>query len=639
MTPEPRQGKLVTATLFPPGNGVAVTCFLLLLAAVAAADPAPPSVTVPPVEVVGAPDAAAESTPATRVDDPSDLEAPGGPARALDRTPAAQVRQSGGPGQPVRLSVRGSDPQGTLTVLEDVPLNSPFLGGADLAGLSLLPLDSLEVRRGAASARHGSDAVGGVLRASLPDPLAPPLLRASLLAGSFGTVRLKAAAGGTTGPVGGLLSVGLLSSAGSFPFRDVNGAARTRGHAASLAAEGLARGGWEPAPGHRLDLLVEGAREDREVPGLEQYPSTTARATDDRFVLRLSWDGPRPFGRRGSSGATAWVRRLGFAFADRSPPLGPAVDTRLVAWGVGAEARAEAAPWELVAFRGAVSATWDAGDVRRLSQGAYRPRRTAVAGRAGVVAGRPGGWWGVEADVRAEWDAGFGVRALPRAGAWVRPWGPFKLAATVGRAFRLPTLEELYFDAGFVQGNPALQPEDALSWDVGAEASGPAWAVRAAYFENRVRNVILFVPRSAFLVRADNSGTAVVRGVEASAEGRWRWLFGRAAYTWMRTRAADTGRALPARPEHRVSGEAGVEVGPVRIGVMPSWQSAFWLDRYEGLSEGARFRLDARLEVRAGRSVTLALEGQNLTDDRTAVDDLQSPLPGLAVYGQVRVDL
>lgn len=535
--------------------------------------------------------------------------------------------------------MRGSDPQGTLVLLEGVPLNSPFLGGADLAALSLLPIDALELQRGGASARHGTDAVGGVLRVVLPDPLDGPFLRASYLVGSFGTHRLKAAAGASAAGVGGMVSAGLLASSGDFPFRDANGRKRTLEHNNSLAVEGLARVGYEPAPGHRLGLLVEGLREDRQVPGLEQFPSTTARQRNDRFVARLSYEGPRPFGRRGSSAVRAFVRRLGFAFADAAPPMGPPVDTRLVAWGLGGEAQAEAAPWDAVQFSAGAAVSWDRGDVRRLTQASYSPTRTVVAGRVGGKAGLPAGWWGIEADLRVEWDAGFGLRALPRAGAFVRPFGPIRIFANVSRAFRLPTLEELYFDAGFVQGNRNLRPEDALSWDAGAEVVAQSYGVRAAYFESRAKNLIVFLPRSAFLVRAENSGRATSRGVEASADGHWRWLSARASYTYLHAREEGTGRALPGRPGHRVAGEAALEVGPVRLAVMPSWQSGFFLDRYEGLAEGGRVRLDARVELRPARGVVLALDGLNLTDDRDSVDFLQSPLPGWSLYGSIRLDL
>ncbi len=621
---------------------------------------------VPPVEVEATADRKDGATATTRITTPADLEAPGGPAAAVDRTPAAHVRQAGGPGQAASLSVRGADPQGTLATLDGVPLNSPFLGGADLAALSLMPLDALELQRGGASARHGTDAVGGVLRAVIPDPLDGPLYRASYLFGSFGTHRLKAAAGDSTGTFGALASAGILASAGDYAFTDANGHARQRQHNASLAVEGLARAGYEPAPGHRLGLLLEGLREDREVPGLEQYPSTSAHQRNDRFIARLSYEGPRLFGNAGAldapeaassparvsstnpspaparSGGTAvraWVRRLGFAYGDATPPMGPAVDTRLVAWGVGGEAEAEVAPWDVASLSAGVAATWDRGDVRRLSQAAYSPRRITAAGRLGGHAGRSNGWWGIDADVRVEWDEGFGVRALPHAGAFVRPYGPFRITANVGRAFRLPTLEELYFDAGYVQGNPSLKPEDALTWDAGIEATGAGWGVRAAYFENRARNLVVFLPRSAFLVRAENSGGATLRGVEASADGRWRWLSARASYTFLHALATDTGKPLPGRPAHRVAGEAAVEVGPLRVALMPSWQSAFTLDRYGALSEEGRFRLDARVELRPARGVTLALDGMNLTNDRNAVDFLQSPLPGWSLYGSIRLDL
>ena len=208
----------------------------------------------------------------------------------LFRSSSVQVLSLGGPGQAATVAIRGTDPAATLATLDGVPLNSPFMGGADLAGLSLVTLDALDVSRGARSASHGTDAVGGVVAARTPDPLLGPDTRASLALGSFTTARLKASHAHTwfVGPhdIGMLVGGGLLATDGSFPFTDTNGIDRVRDHNGALAFEGLARVAVRIAGVHRVDLLAEGAWDRREIGGLEQYPSTTAQQRTTRAVVR-----------------------------------------------------------------------------------------------------------------------------------------------------------------------------------------------------------------------------------------------------------------------------------------------------------------------------------------------------------------
>lgn len=614
-------------------------CAALLPAPGRGDPPASPEVLeVPPIDVEGLPPASpdvAGSQVRDPVDRPEDLEAPRGPAAAVGRLPAVRLRESGGPGQPQTVMIRGTDPSATLASLDGVPLNSPFLGGADLTGLDLIPLEGLEVVRGG----RGQEAVGGRLEARTPDPLGGSRSQATLGAGSFGSFWLKGFAVQPLGDrVGLLLGAGGQRSEGRFPFRDSNGVARQRDHAASSSLEatirvdGLAGAGW------RLGGLVEGAFTDRQEPGLEQFPSETATHQDSRLVLLARGNGPLPGTIPGSLEGALYYRRLSFVYRDPRPPMGPPTASTLIAHGVGGHLTAEVAPWPIASLVGSLEGTGDLGRVYRLSQAPERPARGTLAGAVGARIGRLSDPFEVSGEARVLWAQGAGVRIAPRIGVWWTPWGPLRLFLNGSRAFRLPTLEELHFDVGFVQGNPDLRPEEAWTWDVGLEAGQPGtWRLRAAYFENYLDNVILFLPRSAFLVKADNSGRATMRGMEALGEFTWRFLSVRASYAFLWSAFGASGLSLPDRPAHTVQGEVALTLWTLRLAVLPGWQSSFYLDRFESTSEEGRFRLDARLEWRLRDTVRLSLEARNLTNKRDAVDSLQRPLPGFSLWTQVSI--
>lgn len=604
---------------------------------------------VPEIDVSGAPviseSVSRESSPTTVIEDPPEADTPTGTASLLGREPAMLVRDNGGAGQSVSVSVRGSDPRSTLVSLDGVPLNSPFLGGADLNSLGLLTLDSISVVRGGQGALRGTDSAGGLVSAASPRVIdGGGFTRAGLSAGSWGTARLKVAHGhffnNLRRPLGLFVSAGFMHSGGQFDFVDSNGTGRTRDHNASLSFQAMAKVESEPAESHRVNAMVEFFRADRDIAGLEQFPSDTATQVDTRALARLSWTGPKLYGKRGVTTASAWFRFLDFCYDDPSPQMGPAVRTDLASNSMGVSFSSLAAPVDRFAIRLGVDGGYQSGVVRRAGRTTEYPDRGNIAATAGIVAGGPEDPWQLSADVRLEYNSGTGFIAVPGLGVWYEPHKMVRLFANVGRSYRLPTLEELHFDSGYVQGNPDLNPEDSLTWDSGIEVGrGRWWTVKAAYFENYGFNLIMFSPISAFVMRAVNSGGAVLRGVESSARIEWKWLEIKAAYTYLFSRLDNTGHTMPARPSHVVRGTVGFRGGPFRLALMPSWQSAFYLDNYESLFEEGRFRLDLRLEVRPKPYLVMAVDFLNVTNKKDAVDFIQQPLPGFSAFGSIRIEL
>jgi outer membrane receptor protein involved in Fe transport len=447
----------------------------------------------------------------------------------------------------------------------------------------------------------------------------------------------------------GLASVGLLASEGDFPFTDANGASRARSHAAALAIDGLVKVEARPADRHRVEVLAEGFFDDRQVPGMEQFPSATASQRDSRLLASASWSGPAAMGEGGTAGARLFVRRLGFAYGDSSPPMGPPISTSLVSWGFGAEGEVSGLVHPLVSVSAGASAGADFGTVRRSAGGAYDAHRSFVAAAVGVTVGRDAWpvWFAVR--LRGEYDPEFadsddwyrfrGFAPIPAAEVHAEATDWLRFSASASRAFRLPLFEELHFDAGYVKGNPDLLPEDAITWDAGFEL-GPRddpW-LQGTYFENRVFNAILFLPHSAWVTRAENSQDATMRGVEIQAGHRFEHVALAGSYTFLDSRGQG-GLAMPQRPRHAASGEVVLELAPVRVIARARFQSSFFLDRFENREEEWRVMLDARAEYEPIPELRLALDFLNLLDKRDAVDALQQPIPGFAVYGSLKVSL
>jgi len=219
--------------------------------------------------------------------------------------------------------------------------------------------------------------------------------------------------------------------------------------------------------------------------------------------------------------------------------------------------------------------------------------------------------------VGARWDeaGAWGSEVSPRASlSWsargARAW------VSVGRAFRAPTLGELYYP---YSGNPEIEAEHSRSAEVGVvvpSARGRA-ATKLVVFHNRTEELIDFDYAS---FRYVNAGHVAQRGVEAS----WSHQIGprgraRVAATWLDAHD-DEGLRLLRRPEW--SGAATLGLALARG--LEGEASLIWVGERPDLDPVSFARvsqpgfLTAALAVRASLSAWLDLRVrvENLADRR-----------------------
>jgi iron complex outermembrane receptor protein len=114
----------------------------------------------------------------------------------------------------------------------------------------------------------------------------------------------------------------------------------------------------------------------------------------------------------------------------------------------------------------------------------------------------------------------------PRAAIVYKPFEKTTLRTSAGKAFRPPTIYELYrtwtSSSGITYaGNPDLKPETTTSWDIGVEQG--LWKgakIKAAYFENYMEDLIYRKRITSTYQELINAGKAKGRGIEVEAEQR-----------------------------------------------------------------------------------------------------------------------
>lgn len=179
----------------------------------------------------------------------------------------------------------------------------------------------------------------------------------------------------------------------------------------------------------------------------------------------------------------------------------------------------------------------------------------------------------------------FGFHPTPRSYLVYTPLPELTLKGGVGTGFRAPTLRQISTEsetpscrgACVIRGNPDLDPETAVTYEISAGWETRVWGVSAAIFQNDVSNLIdtprgagvdpigftdtdipVYVPR--------NVNEARMRGIEATAHARLTRTVGlRANYTLLDARDLDQDVELDNRPRHTVNGQVDWKVGDVDL--------------------------------------------------------------------------
>ncbi|UCF19754.1 MAG: TonB-dependent receptor plug domain-containing protein, partial [Gemmatimonadota bacterium] len=230
---------------------------------------------------------------------------------------AGLVIHQRGPLGPQNLSIRGSEANQVLVLLDGVPLADPLTGLADLSAVPASRIDSITIVKGASSARYGSGAAAGaVLIASKAD--APPLA----LGASSGSLGAWSAGAETGGDFRGLSwSAGgrLRSADGEFQFERpalVGGGTATRTNN-ELAETNLFASLSSILAGGHLGLRGGFERLDRGIPGPSYAPTPTAAEQLRRWSGQISWEHR---GGHSVSAAALYGLDQQTSFSDPDPP-------------------------------------------------------------------------------------------------------------------------------------------------------------------------------------------------------------------------------------------------------------------------------------------------------------------------------
>ncbi len=218
------------------------------------------------------------------------------------------------------------------------------------------------------------------------------------------------------------------------------------------------------------------------------------------------------------------------------------------------------------------------------------------------------------------------------------------LRTNFSRSYRLPSFSELFGDRGSLTGNPTLNPEQALNWDIGGAFFLKPVRMEVSYFLNHADNLIQLLQTSQSTAQARNLSSGRIQGVEAFVGLsllNHLDLSGNYTFQW----AKDTsglpglnGKFLPGRPRHEASARAALFNRWGRIFADLTFIDDNYLDTQNVLRADSRLLMGAGFSVNFLKRFTTTLEAKNLMNDRVS-DIIGFPLPGRSYYGKLEVKI
>ncbi len=451
-------------------------------------------------------------------------------------------------GQAAVPAIRGLARGRTLILIDGARVSSERRVGASATFLDPSLIEGVDVSRGPGSVAYGSDAFGGVIsvRTRRVMPGSPLAVQFSGTVGA-GMPELRGAIEIAKGlPSGGVLFAAHAREADDWdsPEGEVfNSGFADRGfmlRAEQKVGPGYLTAGWQSDFGREIERPRNNSRtvrfyyphedshrltagyEARNVMGLQRLAVTAfvgnydQRTDQDRFATATTG---RSIERADIAANDFHVRSFGEKLVGKSRvEFGVDINGRF-----GLNAIDDLIQYDLAGNVASTRPNVSIDTAHRVDNGVYASIETAVApvlvlsgGIRGdyVTTSNTGGFFGNRSTGNG---AGSGY-----ASATVGSFGGFSLTAQIARGFRDPVLSDRYYRGptgrGFITGNPDLNPETSVQFDLGLRYVSPRFRFATFYYHYRINDLIERYQTTTDFFFFRNRGTARVRGYEAEAQ-------------------------------------------------------------------------------------------------------------------------
>ncbi|GMG88021.1 TonB-dependent receptor domain-containing protein [Biformimicrobium ophioploci] len=516
----------------------------------------------------------------------------------LQRVPGLQVNQSGGLGGTTTLSIRGSETDHALILVDGVRINSATTGLTVLEYLDPGQIERIEIVRGPRSAQYGADAMGGVVNI--------------ITRRSGGGVQYR------VGSHGEQVSAAQVSTSGA--LGDFYAAARhqTTDGIDHLLDDNAGNADDDAYRNSTLQLGYRKALTDGWQLGLQAQQNRGSAEYDS------AWGG-QPFSvfeitkaNLDLSGdiSETWLTQLQLAYSEDDSTY----DDDTFSWPFNLVTERDSASWQNRIAAGELGTVVAGVDYYR-DQVSSNPatgydedtvRNLGVFAQQQWQSGTHSVQWGLRSDDHS----GYGQHTTGNIAYGYAFSDALELIASAGTGFKAPTFNDLYYPASpWYQGNPDLKPEESENIELSLRGQAGELGWRASLFNADYDNLIVDAYTADFVTTRANVASASVRGLELEAQGELAGLRWDANYTYLDAEDGTTGDDLLERSRHNATLDIERLLAGVNFGVLLKARSERVSDPFQRVTLPGVATMDLRASYALREDVTLSAKLRNALDN------------------------
>lgn len=573
----------------------------------------------------------------------------------ISQTTGVDVDNFGGLGTLSTVSIRGSTSNQVNILLNGIKLNSPSNQSVDISSLPLSHASQIEITRGGSSAEYGDGGIGGTIN------IITGLREGSstvfgINAGSFGTTSLSFSRNKASGKTSYLISSTFLGSKGDFKFNNINSTPNNLNDDYSDSRQNnsfnsyglFASSSFKLTERLRISSANEFYYSKKGIPGNVYFPSLRSSEADLRDVMTFD------IGLKGLFKNTdlkitlsSKIDRLDFKDPD-GELTGTALFTGQTGFDLGTDLLFDIYPGRDNLFTVSLGSTYY-GLFQSVNGTSIEPHRVYthfyLKDQIGFLNSKLmiipmlrldsilDSWTTTDHDLVFN----------PKLGILANPLRGLEIKSNAGSSYRYPSFKELYFDEGFIEGNPDLEKEAAFNFDIGFRYSLKFLHVEMVYFLNRVSNIIVYEQVSNFRYKPLNIGEALIQGIEFSGSINpfsFMKLSVNSSLLDPKNRSKDpnkNGNLIPGRPRHKTNARLSVFDRAREIWAEFQAIGSNYVNEANTVMLVPRYILNMGLSYRLQKA-TFNIEAKNITGSQ--IEDVRGfPLPGISFMGGVAVEL
>jgi outer membrane cobalamin receptor len=540
----------------------------------------------------------------------------------LEDVTDARVNSYGAMGAGREITLRGSTANQVLVMVDGRPVNLPSLGVADLSMFPADQIERIEVIRGPGSVLYGAGALAGVVNIITRNP--PEKLRTDVSA-SYGTKNTRIFQLDNGAKIGDLGYLIMASQNASDGWRE------------NSACDGYHLAGkldYDMTPESRLVFNSGFSRQNKGVPGSTSWPSPNAKQYDRQYwfdlthkyefetnscltskaFLNQNWQefkNPDSF--------TDTISRNQKAGLDVQQTL-PVGERQLLLGGIYLEN-------DYVNIHATNNVSIIGGNRDLFTGAAFLQDEIKLLEQFSATPG-------LRCDIQSKW----GAELSPKLSALYKITDLTRLKASVGRGFRAPTVDDLYWREEYCEGNPDLKPEESFSYDAGIQQELGAKSMIGVYlFQSHMKNLIAWFDDGKGVYKAQNVNDAFLQGLETELNIQITdEISGGLNYTLLG--AEDTsgtydGKTLTYRPKNKVGGRLGYQSKwGLKLSVNAEYTDSVYVNRANTKELGGFLTLGAYAAQTIVKGVEIFARGDNILDKQYQLVN-GYPMPGFSIMG------